>query len=78
MLERLINAAYDSFLENDTQELSEKQNEAVRKIMNENELTQNSLDDLISGICYEHEDVAFKAGFMACVDCIRALTGKEG
>lgn len=76
MLEKIIDAAFEKFLETDTEELLEKRDGVVKKIMEEEALTAIHLDDWICDVCCDYEDVAFRAGFMACVECIEALNGR--
>ncbi|MDO4190028.1 MAG: hypothetical protein Q4D29_13675 [Lachnospiraceae bacterium] len=75
MLERIISAAYDEYLAEDNQELLELVHRLRDKIMNADKLKELFVEDTLLDVGSAYEDVAFKAGFMACVKCLHVLNG---
>lgn len=78
MLERIIEAAFDKFLETDNEELLELKKEGTDKILNAKELKRIFVEDTIDNVAREYETAAYYAGFMAAVECFKAMTGVSG
>lgn len=77
MLEKIISAAFDELLQADNPKLLEKKKEAVQKILEKDKLTEIFVDDAIGDVCCEYENVIFRDGFLACVNCFRSLLVEE-
>lgn len=77
MLEKIIEAAFDEYLQTDTPELLTKCNEMTEKILAEKNPKKNFILDTLQNIGCDYETVAFEAGFRACVKSLHALMGLE-